>query len=446
MGSEIKEIKNSPEEKKIQEELKEKANYTMLIWCLVGFGVVAAIVSLVFVFANPWGFTAKADTAQWGLYGDFIGGFLGTLLAFLSVYYLIKTLREQVVANMKVADNNLAISNVNYIQQTDTKIRQLIEFYKEVRDSYKEKTPKHITLNEEVLLLKRILIKSDDNYKNRLIAAKEVFDKEFYIPCKSVAAVQFRVLYQIMSLIKSIDDKNNDLKLFYGKMVRSQLSEDELLLLRYNCQCKYGAAMREHICRYNLLKHLPPLSLLEFQYWSKHILVDEVLQNAMDTELIAERKEIIRRSYPTYQKPKNNEDIPISEKYHLNLDFSDDRKEFIYKLTRKNNLPDVEHIDEAFSKLGDAHTMNFVKDFLHEVFEYSNFQKFNNGLEYLPLHSNPEYDADKQETIFKVVVKYSGEDKIVMNYNDYLTKNPKAEDTPDGTIVVEIEQPKVIEK
>ena len=45
-----------------------------------------------------------------------------------------------------------------------------------------------------------------------------------------------------------------------------------------------------------------------------------------------------------------------------------------------------------------------------------------------------------------MVVKYSGEDKIVMNYNDYLTKNPKAEDTPDGTIVVEIEQPKVIEK
>ena len=38
------------------------------------------------------------------------------------------------------------------------------------------------------------------------------------------------------------------------------------------------------------------------------------------------------------------------------------------------------------------------------------------------MHSKPEYDADKQETIFKVIVKYSGDDKIVMNYNDYLTK------------------------
>lgn len=441
MGGSVKTINKTPEEKQLEQELEKDANFTWL-WVSVGIFLGFVIgVPFVFIFAHPWNFTCSADSAQWGQYGDFIGGLLGTAIALLSVYYLIKTLRKQIAANLAASNNNLVISNVNYLQQTDTKICHLIEFYKEVRESYKEKTPKHKTLNEEVVSLKNKLIKSEDNYINRLIAAKEVFDKEFYIPCKPVAAVQFRVLYQIMCLIETIDQKkNNDIKLFYGKMVRSQLSEDELLLLRYNCQCKYGAAMREHICRFNLLKHLPPLSLLEFQYWSKNVLSDEVLQNAVDTELIAERKEIIKRTSSAYQKPKDNKPIQISDKYHLYLDFRNDRKEFTYKLTRRNGLPDIEHIDEALSKLGDNHTMNFIKDFLHEVFEYSNFQKYNKELEYLPLHSQPEYDADKQETIFKVVLRNTSDTKIVMNYDDYLTKGPIRENMPIEMVGLESEK------
>jgi hypothetical protein len=436
MGSKINEIKNSPEEKRIQQELKDSANYTVLVWSLVGLGVIAIVVLFVFVFAHPWHFTLCADSAQWGQYGDFIGGFLGTIVAFLSVYYLIQTLREQIRANRQVMENNLTISNVNYLQQVDTKICHLIEFYKEVRDSYKDKSPKHQTLNEEVALLKEKTIKTDENYKNRLLSANEMFDKEFYVQCKPIAAVQFRVLYQIMCLIKTIDDKNDDIKLFYGKMVRSQLSEDELILLRYNCQCKYGIAMREHICRFNLLKHLPPLSLLEFQYWTKHILNDEILQNAMDTELIAERKEIIKKSRNINLQNKD-EGYFISNKYHLYMDFSHDRNEFVYRLIRKNNYPEVEHIDWAYSKLGDNHMINFIKDFLHEVFEYSNFQKYNKGLEYLPLNSKPEYNADNQETIFNVIVRTTEKDtKIVINYEDYLEKDPKAEIIPIDVSVV----------
>ena len=50
MGSKINEIKNSPEEKRIQQELKDSANYTVLVWSLVGLGVIAIVVLFVFVF------------------------------------------------------------------------------------------------------------------------------------------------------------------------------------------------------------------------------------------------------------------------------------------------------------------------------------------------------------------------------------------------------------
>ena len=65
------------------------------------------------------------------------------------------------------------------------------------------------------------------------------------------------------------------------------------------------------------------------------------------------------------------------------------------------------------------------------MFEYSNFQKYNKGLEYLPLNSKPEYNADNQETIFNVIVRTTEKDtKIVINYEDYLEKDPKAEIIP----------------
>lgn len=438
MGGKIIEIASSDEEKKIQRELDEKAGFQMLKRFFIGACILSVIIILIFILAHPWKFTIYADSTQWGQYGDFIGGFIGTFIGFMSVYYLIKTLREQILANQKVSENNLATTNVNFLQQTDTKIRYLIEFYKEIRESYDKRIPSNKTLNEYVIILKNKKIKSQDNYKNRLMASKEVFEEEFYIPCKPVAAVQFRVLYQIMCLIQTIDEKKNrDIKLFYGKMVRSQLSEDELLLLRYNCQCKYGKAMRLHINRFNLLKHLPPLSLLEFQYWREEVLRDELLQNAMDTELIAERKlirEITHKAMPNLMF--NGKIIPISTKYSLCMTLSENRLEFIYCLKRAECIGDGERIDEAFSKLGNNHTLNFIKDFLHEVFEYSNFQRYNEDLEYLPLDSNPEYNSDTNETIFRVVVKSNNGMEIVTNYDDYLEIAPKKENDKVHNVII----------
>lgn len=221
-----------------------------------------------------------------------------------------------------------------------------------------------------------------------------------------------------MSLVSSIDEeKNRDVKVFYGKLIRSQLSEDELLLLRYNCWCKYGEAMRQHINRFNLLKHLPALSLFEFQYWSK-ILTNDVLRNAVDTELIAQRK-LIREVTDSRENQLSRQHL-ISSKYSLELTFSLDRKNFTYCLTQKDDMPDVEHIEEAFVMLGNGHMLHFLLDYLHEMFEYSNFRMYNRELMYLSELSN---DPDRCETYFRVIIQ--SKNNIVMNYTDYLSINPE---------------------
>lgn len=56
-------------------------------------------------------------------------------------------------------------------------------------------------------------------------------------------------------------------KKVYVKIFRSQLSENELLLLYYNAATKYGTKLYPIVLKYNLLKHLPSISKLEFKIY-----------------------------------------------------------------------------------------------------------------------------------------------------------------------------------
>lgn len=105
-----------------------------------------------------------------------------------------------------------------------------------------------------------------------------------------MASVHFRTLYRLFQLIRE-SKITEDKKVLYAKMLRGRMSEDELLLLRYNCHCTYGQKMQTNINRFNLLKHLPVLSLLEFETWRMKFNKDGFL-NCVDTEFIALKKHI----------------------------------------------------------------------------------------------------------------------------------------------------------
>ena len=395
-------------------------DYVGFICCVLICLIVGGIALYAFHQTFQWGVTYAADHSQWGLYGDFIGGVLGTLVAVFSVYYLIRTLREQQQANERVSINYKDVAEVYQVQQFDNNYQHLIKLYQEAIGGYKHNE----AIGRSALKLKtRVLFEKEFdhtvNYKARVMAARSLFEKEFYIPNRVDAAVHFRVLFQIFNLIENSELDERKYKAKYAKLVRSQIDEDELVLLRYNCWCKYGEKMRMLINHYNLLKHLPPLSLLEFKYWHDYVVTDEASRNALDTELISQRKWIIEKVSDSRPNGEQIFNTIISSRYELTIQISNNKKTFLYRFIRHEDAPAIMAIDSAYDALGDTHTINFIIDFLHEVFEFSNFEIFNKLADIVYTEHPVIKDKDRMTTSFEVLL----EAKLPMctRYSDYVS-------------------------
>ena len=57
----------------------------------------------------------------------------------------------------------------------------------------------------------------------------------------------------------------------------SVLCDEEMIMLRYNCLTNKGRNMQEFVNQFNLIKHIPLMSLLEFKKWKAKIGGDEAL-------------------------------------------------------------------------------------------------------------------------------------------------------------------------
>ena len=77
-------------------------------------------------------------------------------------------------------------------------------------------------------------------------------------------AQYFRVLYR---LIRFIEDATVPEKVEYYKIVRAQLSTQELILLFYNSFFIHGYKMRRLVIEHRLLKHLSPALLAQPDDW-----------------------------------------------------------------------------------------------------------------------------------------------------------------------------------
>ena len=397
--------------------------------CLLLF--IAGCLGTLYAFHQhfDWGFSYPANHEQWGLYGDFIGGVLGTIVAIFSVYFLIQTLRAQVDANGKEFDNFKEMSVVYKAQQFNNNFNHLVKLYHDAIEGYKKDGAE----GKDAL---KILVEeiNDDNYnaqmpyRDRVIAARSLFERKFYMPYRPNAAVHFRVLYRIFDLIENSGLNEREYKSTYAKLVRCQLDEDELVLLRYNCGCMYGEPMREHINHYNLLKHLPPFRLLEFRFWRDNVIIDSDCRNALDTELIAQRKWIIEKFSDASLSENSQYSIQISPKYELLIEANDSKKRFVYRLVRHDDVDSELFIDKALDMLGNNHIFYFLKDYLREVFEYSNFGKFNEfaQIDYVCGHE-PIVNEDRATTTIEITL--ISQLPMCLRYKEF--KNGVQEEMPE---------------
>lgn len=346
-----------------------------------------------------WG--GAIDNEVWGQFGDFIGGIVGTLISYISVRLLIKTLREQIKSNQQQEKSNEQNAKVYKLQQFNEMFKLLFNQYQDIISNYRYNNE---LIGREALssIAKDVMqhgknIKGN-NYLERETEALGIYDS-FYVNYHEIAPVHFRIIYRIFQLIDE-SELNDTQRRDVAKIMRCQLSAEELFLLRYNCNSSYGVKMRLYLNRYNLQKHLPILSLLEFSPY-RYALTDNIQRNRLNTEL-----SVIRKAMRDLFIKQDNEtkvyEKTYTPRYKIRLDVSADNKRFKLELTKDENHPvstvDTD-IDSVLETLGHDRINNLLYDFVCEVFVYSNFSLYNK-LGSLDI----EHDSQRQEQAR--IVKY----------------------------------------
>lgn len=355
------------------EEKKEKHQWPLkwYDWVCITFVLVGAIF---FMLHQNYDVSQKIASDVWGQFGDFIGGILGTFIAYIGIRLLVGTLNAQRDAN-KTASKSCEDNKKVFIQQQfDDNFNTLLKLYEETIESYSADTSKRG--REEMHFFAEKLQKEINPtgkiYSDRVSVAAEGFNQKFYIPHRVVASVHFRTLYQLFQLIRESEIEEGK-KVLYAKMLRGRMSEDELLLLRYNCHCSYGKKMQTNINRFNLLKHLPILSLIEFKKWREKF-NEGGFVNVLDTEFITLKKRIKNLLI----SQENNEDtIKYSDKYGLSLRTNIEKKELNIELVKNTAKASSKIIDRVFDICTMEDLTQLFYDFLYETFVGSNFGVFN---------------------------------------------------------------------
>lgn len=376
-----------------------------LIWAEIAMGASIAIFIFLFCIHQPWfKWGNTIDTTKWGTFGDFIGGIIGTACAYISVRLLVKNLKEQERANEYLKASNDRSSEVYELQLVHENVMSLSNSRQRVLESLKFDEQTKGT--DAITAIARDLY---DKYQDadsvgmetRIEEARKCFDAK-YITYRDALAVYFRLPYQTFQVIW-LSDLKGDKKALLSKMQRSQFTEDELLLLRYNCLTSNGEKMRFYVNQFNLLKHLPLSHLLEFKRWVKKL--DDVQRNRLDTECIRLKKRIKN----LLADDKNKDEVLVySKKYQGKIAISKDNKECRFELIKNSNADtseDITSMDKVLDKWHDQEIRDFFVDYFKYVFDYLNFSQFNKISELTINHDIKTENDGQKHTIWTLIRK-----------------------------------------
>lgn len=379
--------------------LLKKWPYGVLILVFIAFSY------LCFRWNHPLHFFNKEYVINhelFGTFGDFFGGFLGTIFTLISVLLVVRTFRHQ-----------QAVTRDNQEQQKTQRFNnlffELLHLYQaEVKDlcgqSEKitniEKAPKKDSVkvtkeivnydnkdffDEEKIIIQRNYKNQKSYEKNRIRSVN--YYMLFYIENRSKIAAYFRTLYRIFELIDKSELITEPQRKEYAKIMRAQLTESELFFLRYNAMTVYGGQFVEYINKYHILKHLPTFELLEFKDWWENMnRVERESVNVIYYFICDALKEVFKlsnmeESYMVNILPQENATFQISLSLNNNSDFS-------INVKRNRSITNMSNEYRGLDKLDDRRIQQLLDCFIKELFLYSNFCQYNDESE-IETYSSP---------------------------------------------------------
>lgn len=366
------------------------------------------------------------NAERWGQFGDFFGGVVGSFITYISILFLYKAFKEQRLANVETKETNKELLSQNkklaeyetqhlyqeQLQQFENKFNRLFFLYQHALSFYNNSSAQK---NDKIYLcdkieshLSNISFSPPKNYRKRVEEASKTFNT-FIHTYNSQFSTHMHLLYQILCLLESDVIKEED-RVLYAKAFRAQLTDKELILIRYNCLNEKGEKMRLPVFHYNILKHLPLLNLLEFNEYKKFLTPQEI--NILNEELINWRKQIcniFRRD--NYGEQKSFERNYLN--YTLSISVNNTNQHYTFTLNKnRSSIPGDTHsypIINILNRFSNGLLEALLLDFNMEILNYSYFRIYNKQNRISHRHY-----TDGDRIVFSIIVKNT--QPIIVSY------------------------------
>lgn len=401
------------------------------IWLCIIFLISIILCVVLFSWKGPkFSTQVPIDAGRWGQLGDFIGGLLGTGLSLFSVFLLYRAFEAQREANSLTIKANKAMDD-DYLRhiyweksrQFDGNFNSLLALYREAIQGYKceDTEPGKHSLNQLISRsLDNCAFSNNETFRKKVDAAcRELFTD--LSDCRHLVNTHMRLLYQLLFLLND-SDIGEDEKKIYAKSLRSQLSEMELVLIRYNCWRKVSENLRPLVAQYNIMKHLPILSLLEFKRYTQKgggsIPTDSV--ELVNDELILWRREIFR----LFEKATTDMQEKSSERNYgsimrIRFHVSGNCTNYSFELIQiKKEMTGVrDKFVKTVSNIPDENLKNLLSEYHREIIELSNFNLWNKG--HRPIYNSisinyPENDPNEYKHL---TFEITSTEPIIVSFN-----------------------------
>ena len=221
--------------------------------------VLCALIIMAWV---AWAFAVRALIPDWhhrGIFGDTYGSLtaLFTGLAFAGLVYTILLQKLQLIEAEK---EQAAQRNDSRQQRIENTFFQLLHSLNQIIDSTEITAPDSEQVKSRACFAYmfnelRISHLMDPQYDNLTGTPKlEAAYAAFYAKFQNNLGHYYRTMYNIFKFIDRPEVENGE---FYARLVRAQLSSQQLLLLFYNCLVEVGDGFKPFVEKYALLKHIP---------------------------------------------------------------------------------------------------------------------------------------------------------------------------------------------
>lgn len=315
-----------------------------------------------------------------GHYGDFIGGAIGTLVSIVLLYYTLKLQRRD-------SENNVQVYKQ---QQLNDLFFHLLKQYDDILKTFKTRTTDDNELQGRKALhfklkgmYEQFDVKENDS-QNRKHAVSSFLN--FYSVSRDFSPIYFRTLFRVFKLLETSDKCLRVHSIQLMKILRAQLSDSELALLRYNGMSRQGAQFVPLINKFNLLKHLPPLELMEYKRWSKKMTLEE---QGCTNVLLLETKHNIQKVLETPSSVESYSNNP--RKYNINVSSNDEAAELkVYLYINKNVILNDSDLIRGIYKLAEDERLSLLLFFVKDCLVLSSFNKLNS-------YKDLEFDSKKDE-------------------------------------------------